>query len=218
MALNHVLRERIKEHAEAGADHRLAFSADVPCEARARREILLVRVVKAAEAGLAHLRQGEGLAGGIEIGDVAEKIVLLLDHSGVVPAQAVIQSQLGRETVAVLGIEAEVLLRSMPGCVPEVLETFSQIGIDIPREEISDAGAGRIAVKAQVSAGVSVQKLLYGRAVEIETKLHAVLVKLPGEVVENLVVAIDTMTGVAGVGAELGYAAGAGAGHVAHQD
>jgi ribosomal protein L12E/L44/L45/RPP1/RPP2 len=65
------------------------------------------------------------------------------------------------------------------------------------------AEAGGRPVESSISAEVLVEVLLTRGAVEIEAKLHAVLIDLPGEVVEDLVVAVDTMAGVAAGGAEL---------------
>ena len=71
MAEDHVLRERVIEHAEAGADDSLAFSGDVPRGADARGKVLLVRVVQTAQSGLTDLRQGEGSV-------AASRLVMLL--------------------------------------------------------------------------------------------------------------------------------------------
>ena len=51
---------------------------------------------------------------------------------------------------------------------------------------------------------VLVEILLNAGAVEIGAELHIVLVELPGKTVENLIVAVNTMPGIAGGGAQLG--------------
>ena len=78
MAEHHVLGKGIVEHAEASADNGLPFSRDIPCKAYARGEVFLVGVVELAQAGLTHLGKCEVTAGGIEIGDIAEKVALFL--------------------------------------------------------------------------------------------------------------------------------------------
>src|ERR1019366_677323 len=115
MAEHHVLREGIVEHAKARPDYGLPFSGDIPCEAGARGKIFLVWVVELAQARLTHLREGEGVADRIEIGDIAEKVALFLDHAVVVPTETIIQSQSRRQVEAVLGIETEVILKRPAG-------------------------------------------------------------------------------------------------------
>src|SRR5208282_120569 len=60
VAQHHVLRGSVKEHAEAGTDHGLAFTSNVPGDAGARGEVFLVGIVEAAQAGLTDLREGKG--------------------------------------------------------------------------------------------------------------------------------------------------------------
>src|SRR6266849_1904491 len=132
MAEHHVLREGIIEHPETGAHHGSTFSGDVPDEADARGEILLVWVVELAQTGLTHLRESEVRVGEIKTGDIAEKIVLLANHAEVVPTKAIIQSQPRRQAEAVLGIETEVVFKRVAGRGSEVLKT----AIDSAGEEI----------------------------------------------------------------------------------
>ncbi len=90
MAQYHVLRERVKEHAETCPDYRLPFSGYVPCGAHARSEVLLVRVVQAAQPGLSNLSERKCLRDRIERGDVTEEVVLLLHDAEIVPAQTIV--------------------------------------------------------------------------------------------------------------------------------
>jgi len=80
-----VLREGVVENAEAGANYRLAFAEGIPGQAEARSEVVVVRLVKAAEPGRPYLRQGDRGCGRVKPGNIAKQVVLFLDDTEVVP-------------------------------------------------------------------------------------------------------------------------------------
>src|SRR5690242_15970379 len=111
MAEHHVLREGVVKHAPSGADHSLAFASDVPGNADARREVLLVRVVEARQSGLTDLRESEGSSSRSrgDAGDIAQQIVLFADHAVVVVTQTEVDGQALRGAVAILHIESDAV-------------------------------------------------------------------------------------------------------------
>src|SRR5260370_578413 len=126
----------------------------------------------------------------IKTGDVAEKIVLLLHHAEVVPAQPVVERKPRCYTETVLNVETKIVLIRVAGRIPEVLETAGHIS----REKVLQRIASETSVEFQPSTEVFIEILLHRSPVEIDAKLHVVLVELPGEVVEDLIVAVDPGT------------------------
>src|SRR5579871_482552 len=205
VAERHVLGERIVEHAKSGTNHGLSFTSYVPGSADARGEILLVRIVKTAQARLSNLRQRERSTGGIQVRNVAEEVVLLLHDSEIVPAQTVVEGQVRGRAEAILNIKTEVVFKGVASRIAEVLES----AVDVSRQEILQGTVGdiryRIGVSAELNpaAEVFIEVLLNGGPVKIDAGLHVVLADLPRKVIDDLVIAVETMAGHAAGGTEL---------------
>ena len=90
LAEKEVLREDVIELTEADADHRGAFAIEVVSHTGARREIPVVRLVETRKPIRAHLAQHS--AGRVEVG---KQVVLLRDHSEVVPSQSIVEGEPG---------------------------------------------------------------------------------------------------------------------------
>ena len=164
------------------------------------------RVVQAAQPRLANLGKGKGSVSGgrRKAGDVAQQIVLFSHNAGVVPAQTVIECEPGARSEAVLNIKPIVVFEGVSCGVAGVL----QPAVDSPGKEIANRGAGSVAIEFEPSPEpMSVDSLIDAGAMEIETELHVVLIDLPGKVVDELIIAVDAVTRIAGTGAELGNTA-----------
>ncbi len=199
VAKRHVLREGVEEQAESGAHHRSTFSRYVPRSAHARRKVLLVRIVKAAQARLTHLREGEATAGEIKTRHIAQQVVLFLDDAKIIPPQTIAKCQPRGCPETVLHVETEVVLVGVAGGVSEILEA----AIHESLQKILDGRTCLAPVETQPSAEVLVEILLDRCTVIINAELNIVFVHLPGKAVEDLVVAIDAMARQAAGGAEL---------------
>src|SRR5580700_4807605 len=81
----------------------------------------------------------------------------------------------------------------MPGRVAGILEA----AIDRPRQKISQT-------EAEFAAKILVEILLHRSTVEVDANLHIMFINFPGKVVEDLDVAVNTMTGHAAGGSKLG--------------
>src|SRR5581483_8880304 len=87
--------------------------------------------------------------------------------------------------------------------VSEILES----AIHRSGQEILQRTSGGAAIEFQSTAEVLVEILLDRRAVIVGAELYVVLINLPGEIVEHLVIAVDTMTRNAARCSELSKAA-----------
>src|SRR5438876_11331468 len=103
MAQGHVLRPRVKEQAIAGAKNCLSFTSRIPGNADAGREVLVVGLVKIRKPARCDLDQISSCRGGRN--EIRKKMVLLNNGSGIVPPQAIIQSDSRREAEIVLSVE-----------------------------------------------------------------------------------------------------------------
>src|SRR5580704_4191943 len=210
VAEHHVLRESVEEHAPSSADDSLAFAGRIPGSAQARGKVGVDRIVEAAQSGLSDLGESEGSGAwvGRNAGDVAEQVVLLADDAEVVVAEAVVEGEARGGSEAVLNVKAKTIFKGVTSRVASVLEAVGDIAVQEVLQTRDDLGATarqllRRVFETKAPAEVLIEVLLDGGAVKVETEFHIVLVELPGEVIDDLVVAVDAMARDAGSGTQL---------------